>query len=98
MGPFEQLEPQDFHGFSQLEFKPHPRGTGVQAVHKLLNGLVISVVGGPGCYGDGESSFEMAAFQTDGQFLPLTEDDDVMGWLSKEEVEQVIESVKKRKK
>jgi hypothetical protein len=77
--------------FDDLVFKPHPMGRGaVQARMDLGNDIEVSVVGGPGLYGNGTTSFEVAAFyKTLGKFVPF-ENDDVSGWNSKEEVTKII--------
>jgi hypothetical protein len=70
--------------FDDLVFKPHGNAFNVgaiQAVMKFDNGHSISVVGGgQGLYGNGVSSFEAwASWQ-----------DDVQGWLSKDEVTELM--------
>jgi hypothetical protein len=77
--------------FDDLVFKSHPMGRGaVQARMDLGNDIEVSVVGGPGLYGNGTTSFEVAAFyKTLGKFVPF-ENDDVSGWNSKEEVTKII--------
>ena len=77
--------------FDDLVFKPHPLGRGaVMARLDLGNDIEVSVVGGPGLYGNGTTSFEVAAFyKTLGKFVPF-ENDDVSGWNSKEEVTKII--------
>lgn len=67
--------------FENLEFKPHPNGMGgVQARGNFpINGKWYSVVGGGiGLYGDGVNTFEVWGEDMD----------DVLGWLSKTEVEE----------
>ena len=78
--------------FDDLVFKPHPIGRGaVQAKLDLGNDIEVSVVGGPGLYGDGVTSFEVAAFyKTLGKFVPMPGGDDVSGYNSKEEVTKII--------
>jgi hypothetical protein len=77
--------------FDDLVFKSHPMGRGaVQARMDLGNDIEVSVVGGPGLYGNGTTSFEVAAFyKTLGKFVPF-DNDDVSGWNSKEEVTKII--------
>jgi hypothetical protein len=77
--------------FDDLVFKSHPMGRGaVQARMDLGNDIEVSVVGGPGLYGNGTTSFEVAAFyKTLGKFVPF-ENDDVSGWNSREEVTKII--------
>ena len=78
--------------FDDLVFKPHAIGRGaVQARLDLGNDIEVSVVGGPGLYGNGETSFEVAAFyKTLGKFVPMPDGDDVSGWNSKEQVTKII--------
>jgi hypothetical protein len=78
--------------FDDLVFKPHAIGRGaVQATLDLGNDIEVSVVGGPGMYGDGETTFEVAAFyKTLGKFVPMPDGDDVSGWNSKEQVTKII--------
>ena len=78
--------------FDDLVFKPH-RGIpgGVQARLDLGNDIEVSVVGGRNLYGNGVTSFEVAAFyKTLGKFVPMPDGDDISGWNSKEEVTQLI--------
>jgi len=78
--------------FDDLVFKPHSIGRGaVQARLDLGNDIEVSVVGGPGLYGDGKTTFEVAAFyKTLGKFVPMPGGDDVSGYNSKEEVTKII--------
>jgi len=78
--------------FDDLVFKPHAMGRGaVQARMDLGNDIEVSVVGGPGLYGNGTTSFEVAAFyKTLGKFVPMEDGNDVSGWNSKEEVTKII--------
>lgn len=55
----------------------------------------ISVVGGPGLYGDFETSFEIAFIRkADGEFITRdlveTANDDVIGWLDIQETEEFV--------
>jgi hypothetical protein len=62
----------------------------VQALHELPNGIMISIVGGTGLYGNGQSSFEMAAWHKGNpEFIMLSENDEILGWQSKEEIEEL---------
>ena len=78
--------------FNDLVFKPHAIGRGaVQATLDLGNDIEVSVVGGPGLYGDGKTSFEVAAFyKTLSKFVTMPNGDDVSGYNSKEEVTKII--------
>ena len=84
--------------FDDLVFGQHPnrREGCVSAVHQLPNGLTISIIGGDMFYGNGESTFEFACWETASKtWLNLSEitsfgGDEVLGWLGKEEVTEVI--------
>lgn len=78
--------------FDDLEFRPHAMGNGaVQATMDLGNDIEVSVVGGKHLYGNGTTSFEVAAFYiTLGKFVPFEDGQDVSGWNSKEEVTKII--------
>jgi hypothetical protein len=78
--------------FNDLVFKPHAMGRGsVQARMDLGNDIEVSVVGGPGLYGNGKTSFEVAAFyKTLGKFVPFEDGQDVSGYNSKDEVTKII--------
>jgi hypothetical protein len=78
--------------FDDLVFKPHSIGRGaVQARLDLGNDIEVSVVGGPGLYGNGKTTFEVAAFyKTLGKFVPMPGGDDFSGYYSKEEVTKII--------
>lgn len=78
--------------FDDLIFKPHAIGRGaVQARMDLGNDIEVSVVGGPGLYGNGTTSFEVAGwYKTLKRFVPLEDGQDVSGYNSKEEVTKII--------
>ena len=78
--------------FDDLVFRPHAIGRGaVQARLDLGNDIEVSVVGGPGLYGNGKTSFEVAAFyKTLGKFVPMPDGEDVSGWNSKGKVTKLI--------
>lgn len=81
--------------FTELDFKPHAFiPNGVQARLELPNRHTVSVVGGKGLYGDGRETFEVAVIAPSGKFVPLSDGDDVLGWCSKDEVEEVIAKAK----
>jgi hypothetical protein len=79
--------------FNDLKFKPHPVGMGGKlAQMELSNGYKISVVGGKkGLYGDGETTFEVAMFDRTGEMIMLSEDDQVLGWMTIDEVNEIIQ-------
>ena len=78
--------------FDDLIFKPHPIGRGsIQSKLDLGNDIEVSVVGGPMLYGDGKTTFEVAAFyKTLGKFVPMEDGNDISGWNTKEEVTEII--------
>lgn len=78
----KEVFPHDVYGFEDLKFVPHgvvPNG--VQAYLEFDNGHFASVVGGPGLYGDGKTSFELGYIDDNDP-----ESIDVQGWLSPEQV------------
>lgn len=79
--------------FDDLIFKPHPNKMGgQQALMVLNNGYKISVVGGSdGLYGDGVNTFEVAVFDRLDEMLMLQEHDQVRGWITKDEVTEIIQ-------
>lgn len=78
--------------FEDLKFKPHELSSDrVQAILDLGNDIEVSVVGGPGLYGNGKTTFEVAAFyKTLGKFVKMPNGDDVSGWNTKEQVTEII--------
>ena len=78
--------------FDDLEFKPtFFIRNGIQAKLDLGNDIEVSVVGGDGVYGDGKTTFEVAAFyKTLGKMVPFENGDNVSGWNTKEEVTKII--------
>ena len=78
--------------FDDLEFSPHPTGLGGKiAQMDLGNGYKISVVcGGRGLYGDGETTFEVAMFDRVGDMIKLGENDQVLGWQTIDEINEII--------
>jgi hypothetical protein len=78
--------------FDDLKFKLHPNGMGgILGQMELGNGYKISVVGGgKGLYGDGKTTFEVAMFDRIGEMIKLGENDQVLGWQTKEQVNEII--------
>ena len=83
--------------FEELTFFPHRNSTkGISARKEFDNGCLISVVSGEGLYGDldanefYDSTFEVAAFDANGEFIRLTPHDDVIGHRTLEEVSQIM--------
>lgn len=85
--------------FNKLKFKEHPiKNGGVMSQMKLDNGYTISVVGGAkGLYGDGETTFEVAMFDRLNEMIMLSEHDQVLGWQTKEEIDQIMEKFNNQK-
>ena len=81
--------------FDDLIFTKHPNNIDgcVQAKLILDNNITLSVVGGSyGLYGDGVESFEIGAWHNDSNdWIQLSESDDVIGWQSKEDINQIIQ-------
>ena len=79
--------------FNDLEFGPHPNGMGGKlAQMDLGNGYKISVVGGGrGLYGDGKTTFEVAMFDRMGEMIVLGENDQVLGWQTIDEINEIIQ-------
>jgi hypothetical protein len=65
---------------------------------KFANGYSVSLAMGDGTYSngnqaDGFSSVEVAAWDADGKWLQLGDNDDVVGWQSPEEVLALMNKV-----
>jgi hypothetical protein len=72
--------------FDQLQFQPHQIPNAIQARHKFENDWEISVVAGPGLYGNiNENTYEVAIFRPNGN---MTED--VNGWNTKDQVSAMM--------
>jgi hypothetical protein len=79
-----------------LKFLPHPNGVGgVQCKIKTDNGYTISIVGGGlGLYGDGKTTFEVAAWEGDnGDWIKLSPYNDVLGYQTIDRVHQIINDI-----
>ena len=83
--------------FEELTFTPHRASHNSVAARKNFdNGHTISVVSGDGLYGDIDdsdfynSTFEVAVFDTKGDFVRLTPHDDVIGHQTLDEVSQIM--------
>jgi hypothetical protein len=78
--------------FNDIKFKLHPNGMGgILGQMELGNGYKISVVGGGrGLYGDGKKTFEVAVFDRMGEMIMLSENDQVLGWQSMDQVNEII--------
>ncbi len=79
----------------ELNFLPHANGMGgVQCKINTDNGYTISIVGGPGLYGDGKTTFEVAVWEGDnGDWVRLYPYDDVLPHQTLDEVHQIIDDI-----
>ena len=81
--------------FKELNFQPHPAGMGQQCIVQFPNGYGASIVKGPHTYGGSQGLYELAVFGKDGGITydtPIT--DDVLGYLSEEDVEKTLTDIK----
>jgi hypothetical protein len=81
--------------FGELNFQPHPMGMGKQCIVQFPNGYGASIVKGEHTYGGKNGLYELAVFGQDGQITydtPIT--DDVLGYLSEEDVEKTLTDIK----
>jgi len=73
--------------FKDLVFKPHPLGSGIQAVMDFENGYGVSVVQTPYSYGGKMGLYELAVVDSEGDVVydtPIAEG--VIGYLREEDV------------
>lgn len=80
--------------FNDLIFTKHSNGIAgaVQAKLVLDNNITLSVIGGPGLYGDGINTFEVGAWHNDSNdWIKLSDYDDVITWQSKDDIDQIIQ-------
>lgn len=84
--------------FTDLDFGPHPFWDGIQARHFFDNGYGVSVIKPSNSYGGNDGLYELAVLKgTEEEWdirydTPIT--DDVIGYLTKEEVEALLDQVK----
>lgn len=81
--------------FNELNFQLHPMGIGQQCIVQFPNGYGASIVKGEHTYGGRDGLYEIAIFSKDGQITydtPIT--DDVLGYLSEEDVEKTLTDIK----
>ena len=83
--------------FKDIEFVDHPGGrTPDDKLGKLLldGDITVSVICGRSHYCDARANpptYEVAMFCEDGDFIPLGERDDVLGWQTEKEIDQLLE-------
>lgn len=87
--------------FTDLEFEPHTDWEGVQAVKFFDNGHGVSVIMTPYSYGGSDGLYEVAILQGNDDEWSITYDtpitDDVIGYLTKEDVESIVNQVRNLK-
>lgn len=90
--------------FKDISWKQHSLDKGaIQGLLMLDNGIELSVVAGEGMYSAGKtgvreavdnvkdvSSFEVAVFDQDGNFIG-NDNDMVFGWQSREDIDKLIQ-------
>jgi len=95
--------------FKPIEERSHPAGEGIQKIYRFPNDYGASVVrfkmmlvGGYGSYTDNEEEWELAVIKFDGEDndkFDLEYDteitDDVMGHLSNDDVNKILERIEK---
>ena len=82
--------------FKDLEFKPHAMGEGVQSRISFDNNYGVSVVRTSWTYGGKDGLYELAVLDEHGNLTYNTSvTNDVIGYLSEEEVSNVMEQVQK---
>ena len=80
--------------FSDLEFKPHPMGSGIISRIKFDNGYGASVVKGPHTYGGDQNLYELAVLDNNDDLTydtPVTSD--VEGYLTEEDVTILLKQI-----
>ena len=85
--------------FDDLEFRPHPYGEGVVSQIVFDNGYGASVVCNEISYGSKKGLYELAVLDKDGKLTydtPIT--DDVVGYLSPEQVTEYLFRIQDLKK
>jgi hypothetical protein len=81
--------------FKELNFQPHPMGMGEQCIVQFPNGYGASIARSQYTYGGKDGLYELAVFGKDGQITYNTSiTNDVLGYLSKEDVEKTLFDIK----
>lgn len=82
-----------------IEERPHPSSVGVQRLHRFDNNYGASVIRAIGSYGYEDNLWELAVLKFEGSRWTLCYDtpitDDVLGYLTDEEVEAILERIEK---
>jgi hypothetical protein len=75
--------------FENLKFETHPNISGAFSANlDLPNGLFVSVISGDGAYSS-KDTYEIAMFWQ-GDFIQLGAYDDVLGYQSKEQIDEIL--------
>ena len=85
----------DVTTFQELKFQDHTLIGRKQCIVQFPNGYGASIVQGEHTYGGKDGLYEIAVFGKDGHIsysTPIT--DDVLGYLSEEEVEKTLTDIK----
>jgi hypothetical protein len=94
--PLNNMNPTSF---KELNFQQHPMGVGQQCIVQFSNGYGASIVKGEHTYGGKDGLYELAVFGQDGHITydtPIT--NDVLGYLSEEDVEKILTDIKNLEK
>jgi len=87
--------------FTDLEFEPHPDWEGIQAIKFFDNGYGVSAIMTPYSYGGPDGLYEIAILKGNEEEWEICYDtyitEDVMGYLTNEDVETVLNQVKNLK-
>jgi hypothetical protein len=80
--------------FKDLKFNYHICGS-IRAYIEFENGFGLSVVKGSAFYSDGIKTYECAVMKEGNVFYdtPLTPEDDVLGWLTRDEVDDLMKKI-----
>jgi hypothetical protein len=79
--------------FNDLEFRPHQNWEGVIATHKFGNGYSASVIKSEHSYGGRDGKYELAVIYGNEIVYDTPITDDVLGWLSEEDVTDAMERI-----
>ena len=83
--------------FSDLQFNAHPNWQGIQAKHFFSNGYGVSVIQSPNSYGGSEGLYELAVLKGSQDDHQISYDthitDDVLGYLTEDEVTDLLSKV-----
>ena len=80
--------------FNDLEFKPHPMGSGIISRIIFDNGFGASVVKGPHTYGGDQGLYELAVTDSNDDLTYSTSvTSDVEGYLTEEDVTKLLTQI-----